>query len=77
MEIENNNKGGPSNFITKIILIAFTLLGATLVNKKLKEHNLRFPTLGEFIILAFAFSIAAWILPFVVLVIVKIIHLFF
>ena len=68
---ENKNH----DLIAKVVLMMGTLLGYLFINKKLKERNLRFPTIGEYLVLAFVFSLAAWILIFVVAMVVKIVTL--
>lgn len=68
---ENKNH----NLIAKVVLMMGALLGYLFINNKLKERNLRFPTIGEYLVLAFGFSLAAWILIIVIAVVVKIVTL--
>ena len=68
-----NKKPG---ILTYIILIAGALIGSVFLKKKLKEHHLRIPTMGEFFGLAFVFSIVAWVCIGIVAIIVKVIKLF-
>lgn len=72
--MEQNKKPG---ILTYIILIAGALFGAIFLNKKLKEHNLRIPTLGEFLVFAFVFSIAAWIVIIIGAIVIKIVTFFY
>ena len=68
---ENKNH----DLIAKVVLMVGTLLGYLFIKKKLKKRNLRFPTIGEYLVLAFGFSLAAWILIVVVAIVVKIVTL--
>lgn len=64
------------DLFARIIVTIGTLIAYMFINKKLKEHNLRFPTIGEYLAFAFIFSIAAWIIIIVGAVVIKIISFF-
>lgn len=71
--MEQNKK---RDILTQIIITAVVLIGSIFLEKKLKEHQLRMPTIGEYLAFGFAFSILAWICIGIVAIVKWVIHLF-